>query len=196
MCGFIPLRGIADDPRRRIPLTTDEIVNLQLNQEHTIDPADLTAIFDHPRYEAWTGVTYEPMRSLESLYLWLTCVLDTGLCSMRVGRTAVGSGLVQPMFGCGAMAVPADDGLAYLTWRTVGCTEDGGKLVEVAVIGHDDTGAGLVERVATEIRTWDAQHRGQTCRFELAPTDPEVSTPTADRFILGRLHRSLVISWY
>jgi hypothetical protein len=38
MCGFVPLRnGIADDPRRRIPLTADKAVKLQLNQEHAIN---------------------------------------------------------------------------------------------------------------------------------------------------------------
>jgi hypothetical protein len=53
MCGFVPLRnGIADDPRRRIPLTADKAVKLQLNQER-------------PRFEAWTGVMFGPMQSLE-----------------------------------------------------------------------------------------------------------------------------------
>lgn len=194
MCGFIPLRGIGDDPRRKIPLTTDQTVILQLNQEHTIDPAGLMEIFDRPRHEAWTGVTYGPMQSVEGLYLWLTCVLATGLCSMRVDQTAVDAGLVQPMFGWGAMAVPADDGIAYLTWRTIGHTEDGGKIVEVGVIGHGTTGAELVDRIAAEIRTWDAHHRSRTCWFELAPTGTEI--PAADRFILGRPHQPVAISWH
>lgn len=49
MCGFVPLReGIADDPRRKIPLTADRAVTLQLNQEHTVDPAGLFGVFDRP----------------------------------------------------------------------------------------------------------------------------------------------------
>lgn len=196
MCGFVPLRdGIADDPRRIIPLTGDKAVRLQLNQEHTMDPAGLVGVFDRPRFEAWTGVTYEPMQSLEWLYLWLACVLDTGLCSMSVEQTVVDDGLVQPMFRSSTMAVPDHGVLAYLTWRLTGHTEDGGKIMEVGVIGHGDTAAELTDRVAEEVRTWSAHHRDRTVQFEIPPIGIDTSHPTVDRYGLDRPHHAITVIW-
>jgi protein-L-isoaspartate(D-aspartate) O-methyltransferase len=196
MCGFVPLRdGIADDPRRIIPLTGDKAVRLQLNQEHTMDPAGLVGVFDRPRFEAWTGVTYGPMQSLEWLYLWLACVLDTGLCSMSVVQTVVDAGLVQPMFRSSTMAVPGHGALAYLTWRLTGHTDDGGKIMEVGVIGHGDTAAELTDRVAEEIRTWSAHHRDRTVQFEIPPIGTDVSHPTVGRYGLDRPHHAITVIW-
>jgi len=94
------------------------------------------------------------MQSLERLYLWLACVLDTSLCSMPVEQAAVDTGLVVPMFRWGTMAVPGHGELFYLTWRLAGRTEDGGKIMEVGIIGHGNAGAELTDRVAEEVRAW------------------------------------------
>jgi protein-L-isoaspartate(D-aspartate) O-methyltransferase len=196
MCGFVPLRnGIADDPRRRIPLTADKAVTLQLNQEHTIDPAGLVGVFDRPRFEAWTGVTYRPMQSLEWLYLRLACVLDTSLCSMSVEQAAIDAGLVEPMFRATTMAVPGERELAYLTWRLAGHTDSGGKIMEVGVIGHSEGGVDLVNRVAQEIRIWSEDHRNRAIQFEIPTTDAEAADSKAGRFFLGRPHHPLVVAW-
>jgi protein-L-isoaspartate(D-aspartate) O-methyltransferase len=196
MCGFVPLRdGIADDPRRTIPLTVDKTVRLQLNQEHSIDPVGLVGVFDRPRFEVWTGVTYEPMQSLEWLYLWLACVLDTSLCSMSVEQTVVDTGLVKPMFRWGTMAVPGHGALAYLTWRLAGRTEDGGKIMEVGVIGHGIAGAELADCVAEEVRTWSEQHRNRTVQFEIPPTGTDASDPRTGRFFLDRSHHPFTVIW-
>ena len=93
-----------------------------------IDPAGLVGVFDRTRFEAWTGVRFGPMQSLEWLYLWLACVLETGLCSMSVGQGAVDAGVVEPLFRTATMAVPGQRELCYLTGRSVGHTEDGGKI--------------------------------------------------------------------
>jgi protein-L-isoaspartate(D-aspartate) O-methyltransferase len=46
MCGFMPLRGgIADDPRRVVPLTADVSVTLHAHQDQTVDPAPLAGVF-------------------------------------------------------------------------------------------------------------------------------------------------------
>lgn len=196
MCGFVPLRdGIADDPRRKIPLTADRAVTLQLNQEHTIDPAGLLGVFDRPRFDAWTGVTFGPRQSLEWLYLWLACVLDTSLCSMSVEDTAIDAGLVEPMFRGSTMAVPGERELAYLTWRPVGRTQDGGKIMEVGVIGHSDQGANLSARVASEVRTWSEQHRNRAVQFEIPQSGTNTPEPNAGRFVLDRPHHPLAVTW-
>ncbi|MGH4017792.1 MAG: hypothetical protein ACRDT0_00820 [Pseudonocardiaceae bacterium] len=197
----MPLRdGIADDPRRMIPLTADQAVRLQLNQEHNIDPAGLVGVFDRPRFEVWTGVTYgpmQPMQSLEWLYLWLACVLDTSLCSMRVDQAVVDSGLVKPMFGRGTMAVPGPGELAYLTWRLAGHTEDSGKIMEIGVIGHSNAGSKLTDRVAEEIRTWSEQHRNRTVQFGIPPNRhrrlQSEDRPVLPRSAASPVHRRLAV---
>ena len=105
---------------------------------------------------------------LEWLYLWLACVLDTGLCSLSVGQAAVElvwSTDVQ----ASTMAVPGERELAYLTWHLAGRAEGGGKIMEVGVIGHSDAGAALSDQVADEIRSWRERHRNRIVQFEISP---------------------------
>jgi protein-L-isoaspartate(D-aspartate) O-methyltransferase len=194
MCGFVPLRdGIADDPRRRVPLTADGSAKLLLNQEHVIDPAGLVGVFHRPRFEAWTGVRFGPMQSLEWLYLWLACVLETSMCSMSVDQAAIDAGLVEPLFGTVTMAVPGERELCYLTGRRVGHAEDGGKILEVGVIGHSEVRPELCDHVADAIRTWGERHRNRTVWFEIPATG--ASDPQAGRFFLDRPHHGLAVVW-
>jgi protein-L-isoaspartate(D-aspartate) O-methyltransferase len=150
-------------------------------------------VFDRPRFEAWTGVMFGPMQSLEWLYLWLACVLDTSLCSLSVDPAAIDAGLVEPMFRASTMAVPGERELAYLTWRLAGHAEGGGKIMEIGVIGHSDAGAALSDHVADEIRTWGEQQRNRTVQFEIPPTG--TSDPQAGRFFLDRPHHGLAVIW-
>ncbi|MCK2245208.1 MULTISPECIES: methyltransferase, FxLD system [unclassified Crossiella] len=194
MCSFVPLRsGIADDPRRRIPLTADNAVTLQLHQEHAINPAELMGVLTLPRFEAWTGVTFGPMQSLEWLYLRLACVLDASLCSLFVDPAAVEAGLVKPMFRAYTMAVPGEGELAYLTWRRAGHTENGGKIMEIGVIGHSAAGSAFADHVAGEVRTWGEQQRIPTVQFEISPTGTH--DPQAGKFVLDRPHHRLTAIW-
>ncbi|WP_020662052.1 hypothetical protein [Amycolatopsis benzoatilytica] len=169
-------------------------MKLQLNQEHTIDSAGLLGVFDRPRFEAWTGVRFVPIQSLEWLYLWLACVLDTSLCSMSVDHAAIDAGVVEPMFRASTMAVPGERELAYLTWRLAGHTESGGKIMEVGFIGHSEAGAGLADRVAEEVRAWSEDHRNRTVQFEIPQTGG--SDPKARRFFLDRPHHGLTVIWW
>jgi protein-L-isoaspartate(D-aspartate) O-methyltransferase len=148
-------------------------------------------VFDRPRFEAWTGVMFGPMQSLEWLYLWLACVLDTSLSSLSVDPAAIDAGLVEPMFRASTMAVPGERELAYLTWRLAGHAEGGGKIMEIGVIGHSDAGAALSDHVADEIRTWGEQQRNRTVQFEIPPTG--TSDPQAGRFFLDRPHHGLAV---
>lgn len=194
MCGFVPLRnGAADDPRRTAALTTDDAVTVRLNQEHCIDPAGLVGVLARSRYEAWTGVLFGPGASLEWMYLWLACTLDTGVCSMSVDQKAIDAGLITPMFRSSTMAVPGEQELAYLTWRVTDRTDDG-KTVEIGVIGHSDKGAGLCERVAAEIAFWDQQYRHRSADFGIASVG--ANDRTIGTFFLERSHHhGLAVRW-
>jgi protein-L-isoaspartate(D-aspartate) O-methyltransferase len=127
------------------------------------------------------------------MYLWLACTLETSVCSMSVDQQATEAGLVTPMFRSSTMAVPGDEELAYLTWRVADRVADGGKIVEIGVIGHSDKGPGLCERVAAEIAFWDEQYRHRSVHFGIASVG--TSDRTTGTFFLGRPHYGLTVTW-
>jgi protein-L-isoaspartate(D-aspartate) O-methyltransferase len=196
MCGFVPLRdGIADDLRHTITLTADKAVTLHLNQEHTADHARLAGVFDQPRTEVWTGVTFGPMKSMEWMYLWFACTQEGDLCRMTVEQSAVDSGLVNPMFQWGAMAVVGDRELAYLTWRAAEGARDRRERAEIGVIRHGPTGTALADQVAEEIRTWSEKFRDRHVRFEIPTGGIDSADPRGGRFFLDRPHNPITVIW-
>ncbi len=196
LCTFMPLRGIADDARRMVPLTSDGAVTLQANTEQTVDAAALAGVLDQARSEAWTGVTFRGPESMEWMDLWLTCAMDNALSRMPVEQSAIDSGLVKSQFPWGCMAVTEKGDLAYLTLRPAGRAADGGQLYEVGVIGHGPGGDELTGRVITEIRTWDQNYRSRAVQFAIQPVGAgESARQVPGHFAFDTpLHR-LVIAW-
>jgi len=196
MCTFMPLRGIGDDARRIIPLTSDGAVTLWTNQDQAVDAAALAGVLDQPSTEAWTGVTFRGQESMEWMDLWLACTMDNALSRMPVEQAAVDSGLVKVQFRWGCMATTAKADLAYLTLRPTRRAPDGGQLYEIGVIGHGPGGDELTARVVEEIRTWDTDYRSRNVAFEIQPGDArEPIEESSGRFAFDTpLHR-LIVSW-
>ena len=196
MCTFMPLRGIADDPRRTVALTPDAAVGLHTHQEQPVEAAALHGVLAHPPLYAWTGVLFGAAESFEWLDLWLTCTMDSGLSRMVVQRPAVQSGLVRPQFGWGAMAATDTGSLAYLTLRPAGhrgIVACAGRLYEVGVIGHGPSDEELVDRMMREIQTWDREYRSRTVTIELQPAGaPE---RIEGQFTFDTPNNRLAISW-
>ncbi|MGH3922345.1 MAG: methyltransferase, FxLD system, partial [Pseudonocardiaceae bacterium] len=182
LCTFMPLRGIADDARRIVPLTPDRAVTLQTHQEQTADATTLTGVLDQPRSQAWTGVKFRGPESMEWMDLWLTCTMAGALSRIPVEKSAVTSGLVKPQFPWGCMAVPEKGDLAYLTLRRVERAADGGQLYEVGVVGHGPGGDALTGRVVDAIRTWNRRYRSRPVQFEIQATDAEPVDPVPGQF--------------
>ncbi|MEV7964721.1 methyltransferase, FxLD system [Sphaerisporangium sp. NPDC088356] len=196
MCTFMPLRGIADDARRTVPLTRDGTVILQVHQEQAVDAAALAGVLGHSRSEAWTGVLFGAAESFEWLDLWLTCTMDNALSRMPVQRSAIDNGLVKPQFGWGAMAVTDKADLAYLTMRPAERAGGTGPLYEVGVIGHGPGSEELAGRVVSEIRTWDRDHRSRTVQFEIQPADAgEPIERIPSQFAFHTPRNRLLITW-
>lgn len=192
LCGFMPLRGIADDARHILTLT--EGVTLHVHKDHTTDPA-LTGVLDRERREVWTQVLFPPMVSHEWMDLWLACTLDNPIMRMNThGATAVDSGEITPMFPWGSMATTHAADLAYLTIRPAPPAADGDKLYEIGVIAHGPTAEPLAHELATQIQIWDKQRRASTVRFEI-PDTPATADPAAARFVLNRPHHPVTVAW-
>jgi protein-L-isoaspartate(D-aspartate) O-methyltransferase len=193
MCGFIPLRGIADDARRKVQLTADGAVALISHRDQVADDGALAGVLDRERSEVWTGVQLAGYKPVESLHLWLACVLDNSLSLMPMQASAAERGVVQPQSGFGSMAVTDGGDLAYLTGRSVGKVP-GQQQQEVGVIGHGAGGERLASAVAEQIHSWDRDYRSRLVQIAIQPVGA-AGEPLSGQFVFTRPNGLLAISW-
>jgi protein-L-isoaspartate(D-aspartate) O-methyltransferase len=193
---FMPLRrGIADDDRCVIPLSTDGTVRLQAPAGQNIDADALAGVLEQPRTEEWTGMTVQAMESPEWMELFVSCSLPNGLIRMLFPQEAKGAVLTEDPYPSSTAAV--DRGaLTYLARRLSDQkTPDGGKLWEFGVIGHGPGSDKLTAKVAEAIRTWDREYRGREATFEIQPLDAPVSELCPGRFVLDTPLNRIVVDW-
>ncbi|MFF0659232.1 methyltransferase, FxLD system [Micromonospora tulbaghiae] len=191
---FMPLRGIGDDARRLVTLTPEQDVTLQVHKDQDVDAAALAGVLDTERHEIWTEVLFPPMVPYEWMDLWLACRLDNAIMRMNVQPATIERRTVTPMFPWGAMATTRGADLAYLTIRPAPPAPYGGKLYEVGVVGHGPGGKDLAQHVSEEVRTWNADYRSRTVRFEI-PDAPVDADPSVGRFVLPRPQHPITVTW-
>jgi protein-L-isoaspartate(D-aspartate) O-methyltransferase len=193
---FMPLRrGIADDDRRVIPLSTDGTVRLQAPAAHNIDADALAGVLEQPRIEEWTGMTVRAGESPEWMELFVACSLPSGLIRMLFPQDAKGTLLTEDPYPSSTAAV--DKGaVTYLARRLSDrTTSEGGKLWEFGVIGHGPGSDELAAQVAEAVRTWDREYRGREAHFEIQNLDAPSIEPKPDRFTLDTPLNRIVVDW-
>ncbi|MFE2353100.1 methyltransferase, FxLD system [Streptomyces parvulus] len=193
---FMPLRrGIADDDRRVIPLSTDGTVRLQAPVGLNIDADALMGVLDQPRTEEWTGMTVRAMESPEWMELFLTCSLPSGLIRMLFPQSAKGTLLTEDPYPS-STAVVDKGAVTYLARRlSEKRTPEGGKLWEFGVIGHGPGSHELAAKVADAIRTWDREYRSREATFEIQPLDAPSIERRPGLFALDTPLNRIVVDW-
>ncbi|MFI6806418.1 methyltransferase, FxLD system [Streptomyces luteogriseus] len=193
---FMPLRrGIADDDRRVIPLSTDGTVRLQAPAGLNIDADALAGVLDQPRTEEWTGMTVRAMESPEWMELFLTCSLPSGLIRMLFPQSAKGTLLTEDPYPS-STAVIDKGAVTYLARRlSEKRTPEGGKLWEFGVIGHGPGSDELAAKVADAIRTWDREYRSREATFEIQPLDAPSIERRPGLFALDTPLNRIVVDW-
>ncbi|MER5938651.1 methyltransferase, FxLD system [Streptomyces sp. NPDC001928] len=193
---FMPLRrGIADDDRRVIPLSTDGAVRLQAPAGLNIDADALAGVLDQPRTEEWTGMTVRAMESPEWMELFVTCSLPSGLIRMLFPQSAKGTLLTEDPYPS-STAVVDKGAVTYLARRLAKeKTHDGDRLWEFGVIGHGPGSDELVARVADAIRTWDRDYRHREATFEIQPLDAPEIEQRPGLFALDTPLNRIVVDW-
>ncbi|MEU0403304.1 methyltransferase, FxLD system [Streptomyces sp. NPDC006197] len=193
---FMPLRrGVADDDRRVIPLSTDGTVRLQAPAGRHIDTDALAGVLDQPRTEEWTGVTVRAMESPEWMELFVSCTVPGGLVRMLFPSSAKGTHLAEDPYPS-STAVVDKGALTYLARRLSDrTTPEGGKLWEFGVIGHGPGSEELAARVAGAVRTWDREYRGREATFQLLPLDATVPRRSHGLFVLDTPLNRIVVDW-
>lgn len=193
---FMPLRrGIADDDRRVVPLSTDGTVRLQAPAGQHIDAGELAGVLEQPRSEEWTGMTVRAMESPEWMELFLTCSLPSGLIRMLFPKDAKGTLLTEDPYPSSTAAV--DKGaLTYLARRlSQETTPESGKLWEFGVIGHGPGSEELAATVAEAIRTWDRDYRGREASFEIQRPDAPTIEQDPGLFAIDTPLNRVVVDW-
>lgn len=193
---FMPLRrGIADDDRKAIPLSTDGTVRLQAPAGAPIDAEALAGVLDQPRTEEWTGMTVVAMESPEWMELFVSCSLPGGLVRMLFPAGAKGTLLTDDPYPSSTAAV--DKGaVTYLARRLLEeKTADGGKLWEFGVIGHGPGSDELAAKVADAIRTWDRDYRGREASFEIQSLDAPAIEQKPGLFTINTPMNRIVVDW-
>ncbi|WP_406281438.1 methyltransferase, FxLD system [Streptomyces sp. NBC_00209] len=193
---FMPLRrGIADDDRRVVPLSTTSTVRLQAPSGQGFDAHALAGVLEQPRIEEWTGMKVRAMESPEWMELFVSCSLPSGLIRMLFPQDAKGTVLTDDPYPSSSAAV--DKGaLTYLTRRLLAeKTLEGGKLWEFGVVGHGPGSEELASQVANAIRIWDREYRGREATFELLPLDGPPTEQQPGRFILDTPLNRVLVNW-
>ncbi|WP_416983221.1 methyltransferase, FxLD system [Streptomyces sp. T028] len=193
---FMPLRrGIADDDRRVIPLSTDGAVRLQAPAGLSIDADTLAGVLDQPRTEEWTGMTVRAMESPEWMELFVTCSLPSGLIRMLFPQSVKGTLLTEDPYPS-STAVVDKGAVTYLARRlSKEKTPEGDKLWEFGVIGHGPGSDELAAKVADTIRTWDREYRGREATFEIQPLDAPAIEERPSLFALDTPLNRIVVDW-
>ncbi|GHA39794.1 O-methyltransferase [Streptomyces tauricus] len=193
---FMPLRrGIADDDRRVIPLSTDGAVRLQAPAGLSIDAEALAGVLDQPRTEEWTGMTVRAMESPEWMELFVACSLPSGLIRMLFPQSAKGTLLTEDPYPS-STAVVDKGAVTYLARRvSKEKTAEGDKLWEFGVIGHGPGSDELVAKVADAIRTWDRDYRDCEATFEIHLLDAPKTEQRPGLFALDTPLNRIVVDW-
>jgi protein-L-isoaspartate(D-aspartate) O-methyltransferase len=152
-CAFMPLRGIADDAGRFVPLTADSTISLEAHPDQSI--GRLVGVLDESPVETLTGVAFEAGQSFEWLGLWLACRLDNALSRLTAPPN---SPLGRARTGLLAMAAVDGPNLAYLNLTPS---------LELSVVAHGPSATTFAQHVAAEIRTWDRDYRSREVEFAL-----------------------------
>jgi protein-L-isoaspartate(D-aspartate) O-methyltransferase len=191
LCGFVPMQGAGENRVRLAVLhvAAGEEIALRLDGHPEPDAKSLSAALHSQRVTLWSGVTLGGSESNEHLDLWLTTALDN-LPLLAAKPGARERGLVASASPLGVPTLVDGGSFAY---RTVRATDIEDRY-ELGAIGHGPDGRRLCERLVSEIRTWDREHRGDRARIEVHPAGtPDDRIPAGRR--IERRHTRITITW-
>lgn len=151
VCGFVPMRGIAEHATQHIRLDADVVLKLDATDQP--DRAALTRALSHPRRERWTGIQVGDADPIGHLDLWLLTQTSTPFGRLGVGDTARTSGLVTPAYRWAGAALYHGGTIAYLTFRPA---EDHH---ELGAIVHGPDADKLAAELADLLHRWDEAGR-------------------------------------
>lgn len=192
VCGFVPMRGIAEHAEQRIQLDTDAVLKVEAADQP--DAPALAQALRCPPVTKWTGIPVRHDEPAEHLDLWLATVAEQASFSrLTVTRQARERGLADPAKRWAGASLYHGGTLAYLTAKPLDDDTN-----ELGVTAHGPGSAGLAATTLAILREWDRQRPGQPAitarRLTTTPgTQDEQDTPGTSRLL--RPHTAITIAW-
>ena len=187
VCGFVPMRGIAEHADQRIQLAGDAV--LSVDAADLPDAGALAQALGCPAAEHWTGIPVRHDEPAEHLDLWLaTTVTDASFSRLSVTPQARVSGLANPAMRWAGAGLYQGGTLAYITARPI---DDDANELGVTIHGPDS--AKLAPVALALLQQWHRQRPAQPAIT--ASREPAVPGTAPGTTLLSRPSIALTIAW-
>lgn len=186
VCGFVPLRGTAEQAEGLVQLADD--VGLHLDAGNLPDEATLDQALTYPAHPHWTGIQIRDDEPVAHLDLWLATTGSGNFGRLSVGAAARASGLVDPALRWAGATLYDGGTFAYLAVR-----EHSEDTSELGVIAHGPDSTKLAAQVSDLLHRWN-QKRPTQLIITAHPNDTPDDQRLSARHLV-RPHTRVTITW-
>ncbi|GIH69898.1 hypothetical protein Mth01_21510 [Sphaerimonospora thailandensis] len=186
VCGFVPMRGLAEHAEQHVRLADDVV--LKVDVDDLPDDTALARTLTHPGQEHWPGIHVRHDEPAEHLDLWLVTTAAHRFGRLSVGQQARTTGLANPAMRWGGAALYDGGTLTYI----VTCDIDDDTL-ELGIVAHGPDSVKLAGHTTDLLHRWDRERPSRpvitACR-----TDTNPGANTAETRIV-RPHTAVTVTW-
>jgi protein-L-isoaspartate(D-aspartate) O-methyltransferase len=184
VCGFVPMRGAAEQAERHIRLADDVI--LKVDAEDMPDDAALTQALTELDQSRWTGIHVRHDEPAEHLDLWLATNAAASFGRLAVGTAARNLGVERTAVRWGGAALYDGGTVGYLTTRPHDADTDE---LGLALYGPDC--GKLADQMSDLLARWGTERPAQPTIRAYRATTATGQEPT----LLYRPDTRLTIGW-
>ena len=193
VCGFVPMRGIAEHADQRIQLASDAVLNVDAADRP--DAPALAQALSHPAAQYWTGIPVRHDEPAEHLDLWLAATTTKASFSrLSVTAQARDRALANPAMRWAGASLYQGGTLAYLSARPIDNDTN-----ELGVTVHGPAAAALAHITLGLLQEWDRHRPAQPSitayRIPASPGAPPGDGTMSGASRLSRPCSTLTIAW-
>jgi protein-L-isoaspartate(D-aspartate) O-methyltransferase len=186
VCGFVPMRGLAEHNEAFVQLTDDVVLHVDATESP--DQTALSNALTYPAHTHWTGIHVRDNEPIEHLDLWLLTTNDSNFGRLSVGPVARGSGLAAPARRWAGASIYDGGTIAYAAMNDISDDES-----ELGVVAHGPDALQLAERFTDLLHRWNDEHPAQPTIVAQQMEMPTGQLSSAGRIV--RPHTQLTVTW-
>lgn len=185
--GFLAQRGRDAPPRTSLALS--EGITIESSTDLGIDTGDLLALLASAPARVWTGVMLPPPGRFDRLIVHLA-LHHQDMFTLTAPRTFLPEALrAWSTIYC----ITSDAAIAHLALRPSDPADLNGDN-EVGVFAYGPGAAGLAQRLAAEVRSWE-RVRDLDPVFEINPHSRSVDLDESGAVVLDKCHSRIRVTW-
>lgn len=155
VCGFVPLRGVAEMGEIHVRLTNDAI--LKVDADDHPDHSALSQVLTHPALLQWTGIQVRHDEQAAHLDLYLaTTDSDLSFGKLSVGSLTRDLGPAKPAVRWSGASLYQGSTLSYLATRPASDEAD-----ELGIVTHGPDAHEVTGQVSDLLRHWSQRRPAQ-----------------------------------